>query len=173
MEKAGISGDRLTAFNTRLDGLVETGQWAEAAALFTDPDFLGLRVNEVDLKYNAHAIGDFLRGFLELVPEEVMRDNVRLSHIQSNLGDFSESLVLVYNRGAGVLDPNAVCNDCGEVAIVHGDVDLGITSDEYNNYFSLCTHCLWSWHEEQVSRVGTSDRPLSFDYQTNTYVAYS
>lgn len=174
MEKPRF-GDGLLEFNARLEGLAEAGNWQELVESLTDLDLLANQARAIGplAIRTGSPLKTFLAPFLNEIPPEYKSANQKLAHMADGLDDFSAALELHFAREAGSLDPLAKCQDCGSQSIVHGDVDLGATADEYNNYFSLCTNCFWSWHDEQVSRSGSSDTHGIFDYATNQYIGYS
>jgi len=62
----------------------------------------------------------------------------------------------------------ATCKACGSEGIIHGHVDRGHV-DYYDNYYSLCPHCFWAYHEQHFAMSGSEEEIWRFDYSINTY----
>lgn len=146
--------DRLTELGTRLNGFVEAKQWFDLAELLTDLDFLSQKAKQIGpyAGMTGYPFRTFLETYLRQIPEEYRVLNPRLANMGKYTQALSSSLELHFARGVGSLDPEASCKECGEISIVHGDVDLGAI-DDYDNYFSMCTNCFWAWHVETYNQT--------------------
>lgn len=146
--------------------------WLELTSLLTDVEFLGLTAERLGVSggRTGYGIEQFLSESLDPLPEALVDDNRKLQHMVGNLAALSAALELFYARKCGRADAGAVCSTCGAREIVHGHIDLGAV-DYYDNCFSLCRNCLWSWHTEQYTGTGGDPGVWEFDYASNTYRA--
>lgn len=155
----------------KLNSLLEAENWQDAIGLLTDLQFLS-QIAKQETPYGfrtGYSINKLLQAQINRIPEEIRKENQKLTRLG---GTFSACLEMYFTRGAGGLDPKATCNECHEKNIVHGDRDLGGVED-YDNYFSFCTNCYWSWHAETYNLWGSTHQIGVFDYKSNTYRDYS
>lgn len=156
---------------SKLDGFVEGKQWDKLAGFLTTWENLKLLTSQhfrPSVGTTGFLINTLLSSYLESIPQEVVSESERLSRLKSNLPAVAASIEMHQVRGCGELDPEAVCKECGSNTIVHGYKDLGGV-DFYDNYFAVCTSCLWAWSTEVYSTFDSGDPVRDFNYVTNTY----
>ena len=150
--------------------LIEAKRWKDLIDLLSDVNFLELTAKWIGPSVGGTGwrIQEYLHACLDPIPDQLKLTSRKLSKMSDDLASFAACLELFYVRGGGQVDEHVRCARCGERTIVHGHVDLGGV-DFYDNYFSWCTTCFWSWHTEVYNSFLADPGIAKFDYDTNTY----